>query len=83
MDWRHHALCQEQDPELFFPVGTAGPAALQVEQAKRVCRRCDVLDDCLSWALDSGQDSGVWGGTSEDERRTLKRHALAARATPA
>jgi WhiB family redox-sensing transcriptional regulator len=81
MDWRHHALCRDEDPELFFPIGTTGPAAVQVEQAKVVCRRCPVVTDCLTWALESGQDSGVWGGTSEDERRALARRDLRVRAT--
>jgi WhiB family redox-sensing transcriptional regulator len=67
------ALCREEDPELFFPVGNTGPALLQIAQAKAVCRRCPVMNRCLEWALDSGQDSGVWGGLSEDERRALKR----------
>jgi WhiB family transcriptional regulator, redox-sensing transcriptional regulator len=73
MDWRHHAACRDEDPELFFPIGTSGPALLQVEQAKAVCRRCSVTDQCLQWALESGQDAGVWGGMSEEERRAVKR----------
>jgi WhiB family redox-sensing transcriptional regulator len=73
MDWRHHAACRDEDPELFFPIGTSGPALLQVEQAKAVCRRCTVTDQCLRWALESGQDAGVWGGMSEEERRAVKR----------
>ncbi len=73
MDWRHSAICRDEDPELFFPVGTSGPALLQIAEAKAVCRRCPVMSDCLSWALHSGQDAGVWGGMSEDERRALKR----------
>ena len=73
MDWRHRALCRDEDPELFFPIGTTGPAATQVDDAKQVCTRCSVVDDCLSWALETGQDAGVWGGTSEDERRLLAR----------
>jgi WhiB family redox-sensing transcriptional regulator len=73
MDWRQSALCREQDPELFFPIGTTGPAAVQVDEAKAVCQRCTVTDSCLTWALETGQDSGVWGGLSEDERRALKR----------
>ncbi len=73
MDWRHRALCRDEDPELFFPIGTTGPAERQVEEAKAVCARCAVTSDCLNWALDTGQDSGVWGGLSEDERRALKR----------
>lgn len=72
-DWRHEALCQEEDPELFFPIGDTGPALTQIEQAKNICRRCPVTEACLRWALESGQDSGVWGGMSEIERRELKR----------
>jgi WhiB family redox-sensing transcriptional regulator len=83
MDWRHDALCRDEDPELFFPIGTTGPAAVQVEQAKVVCRRCSVVADCLTGALDSGQDAGVWGGTSEDERKALRRRALRARVSTA
>ena len=80
MDWRHHAACRDVDPELFFPIGNTGPALLQIEEAKYVCRRCPVSESCLRWALDSGQDAGVWGGTSEDERRALKRRATYAKA---
>lgn len=71
--WLHKAACRDEDSELFFPVGTSGPALLQVEQAKAVCRRCPVSDECLQWALASGENSGVWGGLSEEERRAVKR----------
>ncbi|MDQ1705293.1 MAG: WhiB family transcriptional regulator, redox-sensing transcriptional regulator [Frankiaceae bacterium] len=73
MDWRHRAACRDEDPELFFPIGTTGPALLQIDEAKAVCRECHVVDDCLSWSLETGQESGVWGGLSEDERRALSR----------
>lgn len=72
-DWRHRAACRDTDPELHFPIGNTGPALLQIEEARAVCRRCPVRTECLTWALDSGQDSGVWGGMSEDERRALNR----------
>jgi WhiB family redox-sensing transcriptional regulator len=78
MDWRHHALCRDEDPELFFPIGTGGPAAQQIQEAKVVCQRCRVTDACLEWAVESGQDSGVWGGLSEDERRALSRRRTVA-----
>ena len=79
LDWRHRAACLTEDPELFFPIGNSGPALAQVEQAKRVCNRCEVSDICLKWALDTGQDAGVWGGLSEEERRSLKRRTARAR----
>ena len=80
MDWRHQSACRDEDPELFFPVGNTGPAITQIEEAKKVCNRCIVKDACLAWALESGQDAGVWGGLSEDERRALKRRAARNRA---
>ncbi len=72
-NWRKRAACRDVDPELFFPVGTSGPALLQVEQAKAVCARCpyDVRAECLSQALRTGEQFGVWGGLSESERRAV------------
>jgi WhiB family transcriptional regulator, redox-sensing transcriptional regulator len=63
-----------------LPVGNTGPAITQIEEAKKVCNRCIVKEPCLAWALESGQDAGVWGGLSEDERRALKRRAARNRA---
>jgi WhiB family redox-sensing transcriptional regulator len=83
MDWRHRAACRDEDPELFFPIGTTGPALLQVEDAKAVCRRCAVTSECLDWALDTAQEAGVWGGMSEDERRALQARSVRARVTSA
>ncbi|MER7131573.1 WhiB family transcriptional regulator [Streptosporangium saharense] len=80
MDWRHRAACRDVDPELFFPIGNTGPALMQIEEAKQVCRTCNVSEACLKWALESGQDAGVWGGLSEDERRALKRRTARVRA---
>ena len=81
MNWCTDAACLQQEPELFFPIGTARAALAQTEQAKAVCRDCKVVDICLSWAIESRQDSGVWGGLSEDERRALKRRSARARRT--
>jgi WhiB family transcriptional regulator, redox-sensing transcriptional regulator len=71
-DWTL-AACRDEHPELFFPVGTEGPALAQLAEAKRVCGTCPVMGECLRWALETGQDDGVWGGTSEDERRAMRR----------
>ena len=78
MDWRHQAACRDHDPELFFPIGSTGPAAVQVERAKSVCRSCRAVQACLEWAVESGQEAGVWGGTSEDERRAVRRERMRA-----
>ncbi|MDQ0815055.1 WhiB family redox-sensing transcriptional regulator [Streptomyces sp. B3I7] len=77
-NWRDRAACRTEDPDLFFPVGTTGPALLQIEEAKSVCRGCPVRDECLEWALEAGQDIGVWGGLTELERRALKRRRATA-----
>ena len=78
-DWRRAAACRNTEPDLFFPVGTTGPAIDQIEAAKRVCRSCEALEPCLDFALATNQESGVWGGTSEEERRKLRKAWLAAR----
>ncbi|MGW4234546.1 WhiB family transcriptional regulator [Streptomyces sp. NPDC004980] len=72
-NWRMHAACRDEDPDLFFPIGSTGPALVQTEDAKAVCATCPVREQCLEWALENGQDSGVWGGLGESERRALKR----------
>jgi WhiB family redox-sensing transcriptional regulator len=70
VDWRQMGSCADQDPELFFPIGTGPAAGGQVQQAKAVCGRCPVSMQCLQWAMDT-QQQGVWGGMTDDERRRL------------
>jgi WhiB family redox-sensing transcriptional regulator len=72
-DWRDDAACRDADPELFFPDGDVRSARTQVKTAKLICRGCPVSATCLSWALASGQEAGIWGGLTEDERRRLHR----------
>lgn len=71
--WREHAACKDTDPDLFFPVGSTGPALEQIEAAKAVCNACEAKAPCLEFALATNQESGVWGGTSEEERRRLRK----------
>lgn len=72
VDWRHNALCRDTDPETFFPVGKKGPALRDIENARAVCRDCKAIGYCALFALETGEDTGVWGGLSEDERRALR-----------
>jgi WhiB family redox-sensing transcriptional regulator len=74
LDWLDLGACRDEDPDLFFPITSVGPALAQVAAAKAVCARCAVREACLRYALEARQDHGVWGGMSEDERRAI-RHA--------
>lgn len=76
-EWRDFAACRDTDPDLFFPVGTTGAALEQIKASKRICKTCEVRAECLQYALATNQESGVWGGTSEDERRALRKSWLA------
>ena len=72
VDWRLFAACRDLNPDLFFPIGTAGPAVTQVAKAKQACLTCPVRTPCLDWALRHCQDYGIWGGTTETERQALR-----------
>lgn len=73
--WSTFAACRKEDPELFFPIGDSGPARVQAEQAKAVCRRCPVLNWCGAWVMEHRQEDGVWAATTPDERRSVARRA--------
>ena len=61
---------------MFFPDGDIRSARAQVKMAKLICRGCPVSATCLSWALASGQEAGIWGGLTEDQRRSLHRRGF-------
>jgi WhiB family transcriptional regulator, redox-sensing transcriptional regulator len=65
-DWMQHGLCRQLAPSTFFPNDGVG-----VEVARRICATCPVQEPCLEYALAERIDHGVWGGTSERERRRI------------
>jgi len=71
-EWLHQAECLCEDPELFFPRGTAVPYLDQINRAKAICSRCPVRAECLEWSLATRQDEGIWGGMTAEERRVLR-----------
>jgi WhiB family redox-sensing transcriptional regulator len=71
--WRDRSACRDADPDMFFPVGTTGAAVEQIEAARHICGVCPVRAECLDFALATNQEAGIWGGTTEDERRKLRR----------
>lgn len=79
--WKARAACAGISFPLFFP--TQESPANQVARAKAVCAACPVVAECLEYSLETNQVSGIWGGTTEEERRSLRRKWLAARRRPA
>jgi WhiB family transcriptional regulator, redox-sensing transcriptional regulator len=71
--WRSAAACRLSDPDLFFPVSSAGIAQREIAEALAVCARCPVRAPCREFALRTRQQHGIWGGTTEHERRQLWR----------
>ena len=67
--WRQRALCADLPPDLFF-----SEALADVRDAKAVCARCPVRQECLDWATETKQEYGVWGGVlfSEEPDSTIK-----------
>ena len=66
--WMERAECKGLDPELFF-----GEKGVSNEPAMRVCESCVVRELCLQWALSHNETYGIWGGTSAQERKQLRR----------
>ena len=66
--WHDDAACASIDPELWFPeVG----AAASTGAARAVCAACPVRTECLTAALERGEQHGIWGGLTTRERRAL------------
>ncbi|MGI9032453.1 MAG: WhiB family transcriptional regulator [Acidimicrobiales bacterium] len=80
--WRDRAACRGRDPDVFFPVGSTGAAVEETQVAKQLCGPCLVREECLQFALKTNQESGIWGGTTEDERRRLRGAWLARQRRP-
>jgi WhiB family transcriptional regulator, redox-sensing transcriptional regulator len=77
-EWMATGNCRLHPPTAFFPHDGAG-----VDRARKICNGCPVLDQCLEYALVNRIDHGVWGGTSERERKRIlyqrRRQALSVR----
>jgi len=69
-DWQAWGACRGLDPGLFFP----GPDD-DYEEALVICRGCRVREECLQYALENRERFGIWGGTTERQRRRLMRRS--------
>ena len=68
VEWQNDARCTEVDPEIFFPERGGSSRA-----ARTVCAQCNVRAQCLEYALNNKEQFGIWGGTSERERRRIRK----------
>ncbi|MFF3213706.1 WhiB family transcriptional regulator [Streptomyces sp. NPDC002886] len=71
--WQLRAACRALGSNRFFhPAGERGEDREERDAAaKRVCADCPVRAACLEHALRTREPYGVWGGLTEEERRTL------------
>lgn len=67
-DWQEYSNCLGANPDVFFP-----DRGTPLKAAKAICNDCVVQEDCLEYALENGEKFGVWGGTSERQRRSIRK----------
>jgi WhiB family transcriptional regulator, redox-sensing transcriptional regulator len=75
-EWRAAGACLSADPELFFPIAQGSAADGQISSALRVCAGCGVRQQCLDFAMTTGEAHGIWGGTTPDERIRARRRSM-------
>lgn len=66
--WREQALCRIENPDLFFPIHCTSDG-VQWMEPRRVCLDCPVASDCVAFAMTTGQEHGMWGGTTVWQRK--------------
>ncbi|MGI8492632.1 MAG: WhiB family transcriptional regulator [Acidimicrobiales bacterium] len=66
--WRAKAACRGVEPGIFYPVTEE-----EADDAKAICAGCTVREACLDWALRTREKDGIWGGSTERERRRMLR----------
>jgi WhiB family redox-sensing transcriptional regulator len=76
-DWHDEAICKGAT-KVFYPDANADKreSVRNINRAKKICAGCPVRVECLEYAIENGEDKGVWGGTSERERRRMRKIAL-------
>ncbi|MEV0151199.1 MULTISPECIES: WhiB family transcriptional regulator [unclassified Nonomuraea] len=70
--WADRGACLDSDPEFFFPFSWERLPAWHTACARRICLGCPVRVQCLTWAVETGEADGMWGGTTPVERRRIR-----------
>ena len=71
--WMADALCAQVGGDAWFPTERDGRSA-----ARKLCRGCPVIVECLEHAMRNNETHGVWGGLTVGQRRALRRRENAA-----
>jgi WhiB family redox-sensing transcriptional regulator len=79
-NWRAASACLNADPDVFFPVAVGTAAVKQISLALRICQGCPVRQQCLDFAVRTGEKDGIWGGTTPEQRIRARRAGRARRA---
>lgn len=74
-EWHERAACREYDPDDWFEIPTGRPHDDPIAEIRAICNTCPVKTQCLQFALDTGQEYGVWGGTTPAERAAARHRA--------
>ena len=69
-DWSQRAACIGVDPELFWPETQAHDTT---RKAQEICLSCPVADQCLTYAIDTNQTHGIWGGLTPAGRLAYRK----------
>ena len=72
MPFADDAACFGADTNKFFP--HTGETS---KPAKQICEECDVIQECLDWAIEHKVQYGVWGGKTMRERRKISKGLVA------
>ena len=75
--WEDEALCRHYPDESWFPSDRNAEAVMAARRAKAICQQCPVWDQCLSYALQTHQGHGIWGGVNLERTDGAARRALA------
>ena len=67
--------CSSYNPEAFFPDPEIPGSVDAIEEAVKVCKVCPYQHDCLLYALEANEEWGIWGGSTKEERKRIRRRA--------
>jgi WhiB family redox-sensing transcriptional regulator len=71
MSWEVEAYCRQLSiPTSIFYCDEDDDKGITA--AKFFCKRCEVQDECLNWAIKNDKEEGIWGGLTQTERRSLR-----------